>query len=165
MFTTFARRPTERGWWEKVGASKDTIRVASELLAEGGIEEGVCHGKVTYNNVHHRSSGTRSFTFCFSLSYNQTLNLSKTGKELKKATALGEYEGDVLVVSHAITISVIAQAVLRAVKAGLGEDTNLSADDPEEEKILSFNVGEVEGFAISSKGVVTLLQNEYYESE
>ena len=84
------------------------------------------------------------------------------GKELEKATALGEYEGDVLVVSHAITVSIIAQAVLRAVKAGLGENASSSADDmsPEEDKILSFNVGEVEGFAISSKGVVTLLQNE-----
>lgn len=84
------------------------------------------------------------------------------GKELEKATALGEYEGDILVVSHAITVSVIAQAVLRAVKAGLGEDTKSSADDvcPEEDKILSFNVGEVEGFAISSKAVVTLLRNE-----
>ena len=87
-------------------------------------------------------------------------------KELEKATALGEYEGDILIVSHAITISIIAQAVLRAVKAGLGEDANLSADDicPEEEKIFSFNVGEVEGFAISSQGEVTLLRNEYYES-
>ena len=84
------------------------------------------------------------------------------GKELEKATALGEYEGDLLVVSHAITISVIAQAVLGAIKAGLGEDAKSSADDmcPKEDKILSFNVGEVEGFAISSNGVVTLLQNK-----
>ena len=84
------------------------------------------------------------------------------GKELEKATALGEYEGDLLIVAHAITVSIIAQAVLRAVKEGLGEDASSSADDmcPEKDKILSFNVGEVEGFAISSKGVVTLLQNE-----
>ena len=80
------------------------------------------------------------------------------GKELEKATELGEYEGDLLIVSHAITVSLIAQAVLRAVREGLGE--HAKSDCPEEDKILSFNVGEVEGFAISSKGAVTLLQNE-----
>jgi broad specificity phosphatase PhoE len=84
------------------------------------------------------------------------------GKELEKATALGEYEGDILIVSHAITVSLCAQAVLRAIKAGLDDDAKSSADEmcPEEDKILSFNVGEVEGFAITSKGEVTLLQNE-----
>lgn len=88
---------------------------------------------------------------------------SALGKELEEAKALGEYEGDVLIVSHAITISIVAQAVLRAItrKAGLVEEDKANDEmNLEEEKTLSFNVDEVEGFAISSNGVVTLLQNE-----
>ena len=88
---------------------------------------------------------------------------SAPGKELEEAKALGEYEGDVLIVSHAITISIVAQAVLRAItrKAGLVEEDKANDEmNLEEEKTLSFNVDEVEGFAISSNGVVTLLQNE-----
>ena len=88
---------------------------------------------------------------------------SALGKEMEEAKALGEYEGDVLIVSHAITISIVAQAVLRAItrKAGLVEEDKANDEmNLEEEKTLSFNVDEVEGFAISSNGVVTLLQNE-----
>ena len=46
-------------------------------------------------------------------------------------------------------------------KAGLVEEDKANDEmNLEEEKTLSFNVDEVEGFAISSNGVVTLLQNE-----
>ena len=75
------------------------------------------------------------------------------GNELTKAKAVGEWEGDIVLVTHATTISLLAQAVLMA--------SSSAVSDEEKEKIDAFNVGECEGFQIScDAGQVTLLKND-----
>jgi phosphohistidine phosphatase SixA len=79
-------------------------------------------------------------------------------RALEKAKAVGEWEGDVMIVTHATTISLLAQAMLNEIAesstSGMG---NLKE---QETKILSFNVGETEGFKISSDGTVEVLKND-----
>jgi broad specificity phosphatase PhoE len=77
--------------------------------------------------------------------------------ELDRAKAVGEWEGDVMIITHGTTISLMAQVVLKELyDSGNGKGTI----EDEEEKILSFNVGETEGFQISSDGKVEILKNE-----
>jgi broad specificity phosphatase PhoE len=79
-------------------------------------------------------------------------------RALEKAKAVGEWEGDVMIVTHATTISLLAQAMLNEIAesstSGMG---NLKE---QETKILSFNVGETEGFKISSDGTIEVLKND-----
>mmetsp|Transcript_19868 Transcript_19868/g.44289 ORF Transcript_19868/g.44289 Transcript_19868/m.44289 type:complete len:302 (-) Transcript_19868:19-924(-) len=70
--------------------------------------------------------------------------------EFDKAETVGEFEGDVLIVTHATTISLLAMTILEACSGGGGGGGGGAVDAVELEKVLTFNVGECEGFKISA---------------